>query len=211
MKIGVVPGLLLVSCALVLGAPPVPVVDVTPTLRACPTYYCDPNGTGFIVLAPEGTGVTVALDASRSFDPDNDTLTYVWARLDEGERFFNTAVRTTFTLFKSEVFRVYVSDGTTSISFAFDVELITPFNAVRNLIDALDELEIDEGVRFRGRSSLDGILTRAMEHVANGESEGAVNELERFQKRIAAQKTLIGSTYAGNLIEIAQAIIDVLE
>jgi hypothetical protein len=114
-------------------------------------------------------------------------------------------------LFGSTRIRLYVTDGTTSIPLTFDVELITPFNAVRNLIDALDELETDEGVRFRGRSSLDGILTRAAEHVANGEVEGAVNELERFQKRIEAQKTLIGGIYAGNLIEIAQAIIDVLE
>jgi hypothetical protein len=210
MKIGVV-GFFLMSCALVSGTPPVPVVDVTPTVRACPTYYCDPNGTSFFVLAPEGTAVTVVLDASGSFDADNDALTYMWARLDEGERFFDTAVHTTFTLFQSTVFRLYVSDGTTSIPLTFDVELITPLNAVRNLIDALDELETDEGVRFRGRSSLDAILTRAAEHVASGEIEGAVNELERFQKRIAAQETLIGSIYAGNLIEIAQAIIDVLE
>jgi hypothetical protein len=211
MKNVIVLGLFLMSCALLSATPPVPVVQVTPTMRACPTYYCDPYGTTYFVFARESTGATVVLDALASFDADNDGLTFMWAKLDDGERFFDTAPRTTNVLFESARFRLYVSDGTTSIAYTFDVELITPLNAVLNLIDAMDELETDEGVKFRGRSSLEGILTRAAEHVANGVTEGAVNELERFQKRIAAQSTLIGSVDAGNLIEIAQAIIETLK
>jgi hypothetical protein len=199
------------SLAVLVGAPPVPVVSVSPSLNSCPGYYCDPHGTTHWVIASDGIFATVVLDASASFDPDGDALTFLWARVDDGDQFFGSTARTTNTWFQGEFIRLYVSDGTSTSTYFFHLELITPLGVVENLMDAIDELEIDEGVRFRGRSSLDAMLTRAGQHLQDGEIAQSVDLLERFQKRIASQSALIGAVYAQDLIQTSQAIIDALE
>src|SRR5213594_4253296 len=42
-----------------------------------------------------GSSATVVLDASASYDLDNDALSFRWARVDDGEQFFSDGVQTT--------------------------------------------------------------------------------------------------------------------
>ena len=58
-------------------------------------------------------------------------------------------------------FRLNVFDGTTTTSASFAVYLLTPAEVVRDLIDAMDKLELEEGIHIRARNSLDTLLGKA--------------------------------------------------
>jgi hypothetical protein len=187
--------------------PPVAIVYVSPTINACPTAYCDIYGTHYFVIAPPGGSASVVLDASASYDPDGDPITFLWAELDDGQWFFSTNARTTQVLSESTRFRLYVSDGTKTTTNTFNVVLLTPEQVVTGLID-LEELEMDQGIQFRRRNSLQQMLRKAAQLLAANETRAAVKHLRQFQTAIANQSALIGQVHADNLISIVQAVID---
>jgi len=80
------------------------------------------------------------------YDLDNDALSFRWARVDDGEQVFSNGVRTTNVWHGSAQFRLNVFDGTTTTSASFAVYLLTPAEVVRDLIDAMDKLELEEGI-----------------------------------------------------------------
>jgi len=167
-----------------------------------------PHGTTFWVIAPNGSSATVVLDASASYDLDHDALSFRWARVDDGEQFFSDDVQTTNVWHESAQFRLNVFDGTTTTSASFAVYLLTPAEVVRDLIDAMDKLEMEEGIHIRARNSLDTLLDKAAQYLGKGELARAVDLLDRFQERIATQSHLLGAAGAQDLIGIAQAVID---
>ena len=191
--------------------PPAPTVSVSPVLNSCPGYYCDPHGTTFWAIAPNENGVELILDASASTDPDGDPLRFRWARLDDGDQFFATGPTTPVTVLESTRFRLYVSDGIAETTFLFDVEVLTPSQVAENLIDALDELEQDEGIRIRARKSLDNLLNRVVDALAAGDSARAMQWLNLFQKRIADQTDILGEVNALDLIATAQALLEAIQ
>jgi hypothetical protein len=185
------------------------VVQVQPALNACPGYYCDPHGTNYWVIAQNGRSATVVFDASASYDIDNDALSFRWSRLDgSGEQFVSDNFRSTNVLSGSVHFRLSVSDGITTTSTNFDIHVLSPVDVVDNLLDAMDKLELARGIRIRGRSALDEHLEKAAQYLAQGQPARAVDFLDLYQKRIAAQSDLLGVANAQELVRLAQAVID---
>ncbi|MCI0743852.1 MAG: PKD domain-containing protein, partial [Verrucomicrobia subdivision 3 bacterium] len=197
------------SGADVLGIVYQPVTGGAPIARAVvsPLIDLSPKLSDLLIVSPNGTNAVVTLDASQSSDPDGDALAYAWfANGDPAP--IATTVNTTVALeLGSHEITLVVSDGGATDRHTVEVEVVT----VDEVIDILTVLVEEAALARKNQRPLINALKLAKGAAAEDRVNVAVNSLQSFQNKVAAQVAPINQEYADALIDAAQQVIDALD
>jgi hypothetical protein len=161
------------------------------------------------VISSNNVNARVALDGSRSSDPDGDALTYLWfadGNLTNpiGTGFVGT-VNLSIGLHK---ITLVVSDGLATASDVVMVTVVTASQAMDQLIDRVSDLNIHPALKRDIIPSLE----QAKQDVERGDISSALSELRSLQHKIESQPPKkIDSATAQVLILEIQQIIDALQ
>jgi hypothetical protein len=203
--------------ALVVGAP-YKAVDGAPGAGAAYVFATEPSvpaneppladasATVSRVLASDAMGGWVTLDGSKSYDPDDDPLTFEWylgeIRIAEG------AVATVQLGIGSHSIALRVSDGTFTATDSVLVEVVSVNDAIAGVVVLLGQSSIPKGQE----TALGNMLRSALQAIDRGRPSQAIQHLRTFQNLLNVQsgKQLDPDT-ASSLQFQAQAIIDVLK
>jgi hypothetical protein len=158
---------------------------------------------GPTVIALNGSNACVILDASASTDPENDPLAFRWVL---NEPIEGATVTNCFDLGCHPVV-LEVSDGQTVSRCETNVCVITASEAVEQCIALVDSSDLGR----RNKVPLIVSLNAASASFNRGNFVPALNSLEAFQKKVAAQIALRYPTEAAAMINCAQRIVDALK
>jgi len=177
--------------------PPTPVIDVSPLAHF-------PGWTNLIVIAPHGTSATVALDGSRSSDPDGDPFNYQWS---EGTHIFstNSIANTGLTVGTHEITLAlddHLPLGTNSASVT--LEIITASDAVTIVVGLISDSDLSS----KQIRPLIATLNAAAASFQRGSYTASINQLHAFQNKVAAQITPFDPELAAELNEAVRQIIE---
>lgn len=164
----------------------------------------DASATSTRVLSPNNTNATVVLDGARSSDPDRDLLTFIWWRANDPQPLATGAIAAVTLPVGSHALRLVVDDGLLAATNSFMLRVLTPAQAVRELLE-----QVRAASAGRGRN-LVSTLTAAANALESGNPVAGLHLLAAFQKQVRAQFAADDPLAAAFLAE-AQAIIDVLE
>jgi alpha-tubulin suppressor-like RCC1 family protein len=184
----------------VVNRPPVAKAGAAP-LFVLPTALND-----HFVIAPGSRGATVEFDGFLSSDPDNDALEYSWFEQGQIEPFGQGVLVTKLLPPGRHTIVLAVSDGLDTTSDQLTVEVVTPAQAVGDLLLPFVESEI----AARHRHSLVDILNAAKAALERGNRDAGVNQLEAFQHQVRAQIAPTDPALADTLISAAQQIMDMI-
>ena len=163
----------------------------------------DASATLPLVISVNNTNATVALDGSRSSDPDGDPLQYYWFAAGATNPIATGVVAMVTLPVGSNALTLTVSDGLASGSQTFAVEVITPAQAVERLV-ALAESGAPRS------QPLIATLSAALAAIDRSNPTAAINQLQAFQNKVRAQVIPLDPVLADQFIEAAQQIIDAL-
>jgi hypothetical protein len=145
---------------------------------------------------------TVILDASQSFDPDGDPLTYLWS---VGNVAFDSGVRVTNEIPAGDyLFQLTVSDGELSGTNFAQLAVLTPCDAIGLLIIRIDE----SALATSDKRPLIKALETSCTVFGEGDVEGGIETLEAFQHKVAIRIGASDPAFAELLINEAQTLID---
>jgi hypothetical protein len=163
----------------------------------------DASATSTLVISPPcTTNAPFVLDGTRSFDPEGNALDYVWR---EGSNVLATGALVTVTLpAGTHVIELEVSDGSVTDTDSITVQVITPAQAVDNIVAAIHESDISH------QQSLIATLSAAIASIDRCNAISAINQLRAFQNKVLAQVAPLDPELAVMLIQQAQEIIDIL-
>jgi hypothetical protein len=160
-----------------------------------------------LAISPNNTNATVVLDGSKSFDPDDDPLTYQWLSPPNprGPVLLATGVVAVITLpVGAHGIQLVVNDGMARATDSFSVEVITLDQAVGKLLQAIHEGEAGSG------QSLIASLRAALASIDRSHPIAAINQLQAFQRKVLAQVAPDDPELAAEFVQLAQEIIDSL-
>lgn len=155
----------------------------------------------YTVIAPDNITATVTFDGSGSTDADGDTLTYGWA--DEAGAFGSGVIASRPLAIGQHAVVLSVSDGHCGDTDTILVEVITPGEAVDELIEKVSNSTVN-----RNKRPLIATLKAAVAAFDRGSATAAVNQLGAFQNKVRAQVAPSDPAGAQECIRMAQAIID---
>jgi hypothetical protein len=164
----------------------------------------DAGATLPIVISANNTDATVVLDGSLSSDPDGDQLDYTWYSHGEAAPLATGVVAVVILSVGTHPLQLVVADGLLAATNAIIVQVITPAQAVENLIAAVRSVDLDHP------QSLIASLSAAIASLNRSNPTAAINQLRAFQNKVRAQVAPQDPELAGGLIQQAQEIIDVL-
>lgn len=176
--------------------PPEPSVVVAPLTTL-------PGTTHPVVIAPAGAPATVFLDASSSGDVENDPLSFWWFRSDDTNAFATGVVAVVMLPAGTNWLTLAVSDGLDAATLDFNVEVITPAQAIETLIEFVNE-------QVRKPRPLIASLEAAWGSVQRGQVTAAINQLEAFQNKVRAQIAPEDPALAAQCLQAAQDILEAL-
>jgi hypothetical protein len=163
--------------------------------------------TATVVIAGNNSSACVTLDGSMSTDADHDTLTYVWlADLDgDGvkEPIATGALATNCLPVGTYEIMLMVDDGHCSATASVNVEIITPCEAVEEIIMAVDNADLDR----RNKRPLIATLKAACASFDRGSCLSGVGQLQAFQNKVRAQLSRSNPAVADDLIALAERVI----
>jgi hypothetical protein len=157
--------------------PPVAVATVSPL------PVLTPGNTNWIVLSPNGSNAPVILDATGSFDPENDPLQFLWV---EGELpvILGGGPRLTNTFSAGEHAVVLIADdGTDTGAGEFTFLVLSPGEAVGEVVLMLDQ----SGMPRRAMRPLLASLKASIASLDRGNTTAGANQLRAFLNKIRAQ------------------------
>jgi PKD repeat protein len=100
-----------------------------------------------------------------------------------------------------------VDDGTDSNSQTFSVIILTPSEAINNLVDLVETFNLQQGINNSLDAKLDAALN-ALDDVNENNDQAAINSLYAFINSVEAQRgNQITNSQADQLVAAAQAII----
>jgi hypothetical protein len=172
-------------------------------LRVNHPPVADATATVPLVISPNNTNATIALDGSRSSDPDGDPLQYLWFD-PAATGAFATGIVSIVTLpVGTNVITLVVNDGFATGTNQITVEVVTPAQAAERLA-----LAVTDGVP---RSNpLIATFAAAIASMDRGNPAAAINQLQAFQNKVQAQVAPLDSALAAQFIQAAQDVIDAL-
>jgi len=147
----------------------------------------------------------VTLDGSRSFDPDNDRLTYSW-------REYTTNLGSGAVLHEklsvgTHVITLTVSDGSLIGTTTVTINVVTTVDAIGKLAKTMQASNLPIALK----NELSASLKAAANMSLKGNMSACVNELRAFQKKVLAQSgKKIDRATAAALIRTAQTIINTI-
>jgi hypothetical protein len=208
----------LIAYPLLADEPPVRVPRVLNAVSFPPVLSAyDPEGTAFLVLAPNETNVTVVFDASLSYNPEGQPLRFIWGTIDEQfyplpgtdwstspylTNVFRANTTRRFYLVASEVDR----EGSGFISSRFTVGTRSPswvMAAIRDKIrDKFDNP--NSGVQ----RLLLPIVDRAAQQFRDGDFSGAIETVKKFQRTVKRRLQISHPHFTKVLVSLSQAVID---
>jgi hypothetical protein len=182
------------------NAPPIakalvsPIVDLSPKL------------TDLLVISVNSTTATVTLDGSQSSDPEGAPLTYEWFANGGGTPVATGATATVALGVGSHQITLVVNDGQRTDSDTVELEVITINDMFNVLIGLVDEADLPR----KTSRPLIATLKNAQEAAESERLEVAINMLETFQNKVAAQVAPVNAECAELFIDAAQKVIDAL-
>jgi hypothetical protein len=168
----------------------------------------DASRTLPLVISPNNTHATVVLDGSLTTDPDDDPLSYQWLSTFNSQRSTlnaTDAVSVVILPVGSHVIDLVVDDGLLTDTNTITVDVITPAQAVENLVQAVQDADLQH------RQNLIAILSAALASIDRSNPTAAINQLQAFQNQVIAQVAPLDSALAAQFVQQAQEIIDILE
>jgi hypothetical protein len=160
--------------------------------------------TDSFVISPDNSDALVALDGSKSSDPDQDPLTYAWW---EGTNDFADGVISSNVLaVGSHTITLVVSDGVADAAATATVKVITASDAIRLIILLIEASDLDPNRQH----ALIAILQAAAAGCDRGDFGAGVNELQAFQNEVRAQVAPSDPVLGGTLFAAAQQVITAL-
>lgn len=169
-----------------------------------PRFNVWPDQTNVMVIAVDGLAMDVILDGSLSSDEDGDSLTYLWAKDDEGAPFASGAVVTNSLEVGFHTVTLVVDDGKLTGSDSVFVEVITLEDAVDELYGVLIESEIPR----KDKRPLLATLDHVWNSIVDGRFNAAAKQLRAFQQKVNAQLTGDNAETGKRMWNVAQHIID---
>lgn len=170
-------------------------------LRVDHSPVADASATRDTVVSANGANAGVILDGSRSRDADNDPLQYFWF---EGDTLLAGGVVAVRILpLGIHAFSLVVSDGLFADTNRFTIAVLTPAQAVQQLIAMCD-------LKASRTQPLRATLSAALAAINRGDSTPAVNQLLAFQNKVRAQVSPADPAFAASLLQSSQEIIDAL-
>ncbi|HMJ65941.1 MAG TPA: LamG-like jellyroll fold domain-containing protein, partial [Candidatus Binatia bacterium] len=171
-----------------------------------PAIDLSPKLPGLLVIAPNGVNAVVTLNGSGSSDPDGDALTYTWyANGNTTPIATGVSNRVSLAVGSHEI-TLIVSDGEDTASDSVELQVVTIEDVIDVLVILVEDTELP---RKSKRPLIDTLkqVNRALE----GDRPGvAINKLEQFQQKTAAQIGPVNQECADLLINAAQQVIDAL-
>ena len=160
-----------------------------------------------LVVACDGAGANIVLDARGSTDPDGDALSYAWFVAGSQQPFSRDAVVRTVADVGVHSVTLRVSDGQSTDDASLTFEVITPAEAAAQLSLMLEAADLSR----KNKGPLQQSLRGAIESLEDGKLNAAIGKLGAFENKVQAQ---LGSSHpelAARLSTATQALIDVLE
>jgi hypothetical protein len=168
------------------------------------TPIADASATQPLVIVPLNCNPTIVLDASLSWDPDNDVLHYFWFHSGAATPFATGVVAVATLPMGTNLLTLAVDDGAATNTVSFQVNLVTPEGTTGDLI-ALVKLQADEP------DPLMESLQAAINSMRRRQANSAINQLQAFENKVRAQVDGPYAVLRENFIQRAQRIIEVLE
>ncbi|HYT59117.1 MAG TPA: Ig-like domain-containing protein [Haliangiales bacterium] len=184
------------------SAPATVSITVTPVNHS---PVADASATLPEVISPNLTDALVTLDGSRSYDPDNDPLTYTW--LEGGNTVGTGAVVQVTLAVGTHTLTLAVSDGKASDSATVTVRVITLAESIFEILAAVEATDIPS----TQKTGLLASLQAAANSCARGNLISGVNQLQAFENKVSAQAgKKIDDATANDLIADAQNVIQII-
>jgi hypothetical protein len=164
------------------------------------------NLTNVIILVPEGSNSLVTLDASRSFDVEQEPLQFQWFEGDLSKPIAAGVQAAKLLGLGTHTILLSVSDGNAIGTAVLRLEIVNPCLAVKLLAAALDEANPDSGNTVPLHASLRAACI-SFEH---GNLLSGVKQLEAFQSKLRGQGVRLGAGLVEDLSRQVDRIIKVL-
>lgn len=179
---------------------PFAVAEVAPLFRGTG------GDTNLYILSRNNTNAAVIFDGSKSWDVENDPLTFAWFEFDPAHPLATGVRSTNFLTVGVHIITLVVSDGPDTGTARVTFEVIPPSRAVAQIYVLLEDADISP----RNPQPLYASLNAAMAAFERGNFTAALNTLEAFINKVQAQITPVDPALATALIVAAQQIIDVI-
>jgi hypothetical protein len=185
--------------------PPVPMV------RVFPLFVLSSNYSAFQVISPNNSNALVYFDGSLSTDVDGDALTFAWFEQGTNHLFGSSVVATNTLDLGTNSIILAVSDGQITELKPFDVVVISAGDAIGELIDVIQNLAPETGIKSKTWKQLIDPLQTAQSEFESGNWNAGLVHLRIFELRVSTQIGAVDEDLANRLNFIAQQIVDALQ
>ena len=170
-----------------------------------PLFLFSNEQTENVVIASCDGNAVVVLDGSQSSDVENDPLEFLWADgtnvIGSGQIASNSFAIGTHSIV------LMANDGTDSAFTSLTLEVITPAEAVAQLISIVE----DGNLPNNRKQPLKANLNSAVRDFSRCRTAQGINQLKTFQSKINDWITPTDPTLAGELLQISNQIIEAVE
>ncbi len=173
--------------------------------QAKPSFLFSSNEISTVIISPNGSNAAVVLDGSLSYDIESNALDYAWSEgtnlLANGEIVTNSLAVGTHTI------TLVVNDGADSGADTIVVDVITPADAIAELVAFLDASALPQ----KRKQPLLSTLSAAIRSFSRDQAKAGINQLKAFAKQVDAQVDYADPELAADLLHILNEILAVID